>query len=122
MILKELKAFLKPDIHKSYFKSVKWKTTAFEDENVYQSDKPKIGKMIVDLKLIEEEKQHINIDKLLDDSFELDEIEQENQDNKNENQEEEIDNEKNFEFNSRKNSEYGSRKNSEFNSRKNSAK
>lgn len=112
MILKELKAFLKPDTHKSLFKAVKWKTTAFEEENVLETDQPKTGKMIVDLKLLEEEKQQVNLDKLLDDSFMLDEIEQDNEDNKGENKEEENEKEKNFEFNSRKNSEYNSRKNS----------
>lgn len=34
MILKELKAFLKPDLHKSMFTAIKWKTTANEEEKL----------------------------------------------------------------------------------------
>lgn len=56
MILKELKAFLKPDLHKPMFKAVKWKTTGNEDE-INLDTVPKSGKMIIDLKLLEEETQ-----------------------------------------------------------------
>jgi len=56
MILKELKAFLKPDLHKPMFKAVKWKTTGNEDE-INLDTVPKSGKMIIDIKLLEEETQ-----------------------------------------------------------------
>jgi len=93
IVLKELKAILKPLIHASQFKSVMWKTNILdedeEDENLDSALKqPKNGKMIIDIVVMDKEKDFVNLDTLMEESFIIEEMQEIN-----DNQDQEVDEE-----------------------------